>query len=197
MDHAIELLVDVKPKGPGSTYLRNLKIGDQVEFVGPFGNFIVKDSYIADQRVNASTHQLLFVATGSGISPTRSMILDLLITKKCQAPIRLWWGMRYQEDCFWGQDFDQLAEQHPNFQWDLVLSKPPEDWPLHKGYTTTYVFDYVKNKEEGRGKREEGKTSTPEFCFYLCGNQHMITDALVGLRSLGINNDQIHHEKFF
>ena len=26
MTHAIELLVDVKPQGPGSTYLRNLKI---------------------------------------------------------------------------------------------------------------------------------------------------------------------------
>ena len=116
INHAIELLVDVKPQGPGSTYLKNLKIGDQVEFVAPFGNFVVDENCLKRSDLAAArsdlnkSHQLLFAATGSGISPIRSMILDLFLTKKYQGSIRLWWGMRRQEDCFWIEDFDNLEK---------------------------------------------------------------------------------------
>ena len=41
MNHAIDLLVDISPSGPGSQYIQNLKPGDQVEFLGPIGNLVV------------------------------------------------------------------------------------------------------------------------------------------------------------
>ena len=164
INHAIELLVDVKPQGPGSTYLKNLKIGDQVEFVAPFGNFV-------------------FVATGSGISPIRSIILDLFLTKKYQGSIRLWWGMRRQEDCFWIEDFDNLEKEYPNFKWDLVLSNPPSDWPLHSGHVTKHVLEYAQTQNSA--------------CYYLCGNKFMIEEISTKLAEFGINREHIHTEKFF
>lgn len=204
MDHAIELLVDVKPQGPGSEYLKNLKPGDKVEFVAPFGNFVV-----ADECIKRPGLQLLFVATGSGISPVRSMILDLLQAKKYQGPIRLWWGMRRQEDCFWVEDFDNLEKEYPNFKWDLVLSQPPQTWPLHSGHVTKHVLDYVQNKAKGQGPRDKGQASPEsplalspqplalDFCFYLCGNRFMIEEVSTKLAELGINREHIHTEKFF
>ena len=195
MDHAIELLVDIKPGGPGSEFLKNLQSGKEIEFIGPFGNFVVKDECSTNQRINASTHQLLFVATGSGISPIRAMILDLLLVKKYQGPVKLWWGMRNQEDCFWAEDFDDLEKEYPNFKWDLVLSNPPDDWPLHSGHVTQYVLDCVQKKEEGRRKKEEGQTN--DMCFYLCGNKAMIDEVSTKLKETGINGEHIHTEKFF
>jgi len=133
------------------------------------------------------------------------MILDLLLVKKITLPIRLWWGMRRQEDCFWVEDFDNLEKEYPNFKWDLVLSRPPENWPLHSGHVTEHVLDYVQNREEGIGKREEGTESVPSsffllpssFCFYLCGNRFMIDELSTKLAEAGINKEHIHTEKFF
>lgn len=184
MDHAVELLVDVKPGGPGSEFLKNLQAGKEVEFIGSFGNFVVADECL--KRSN----QLLFVATGSGISPVRAMILDLLIVRKYQGPIKLWWGMRNQEDCFWTEDFDELEKDYPNFKWDLVLSSPPAEWPLHSGHVTTHVLDYVKRPES----RDQSQETT---CFYLCGNRFMIEEVSGKLKELGLSQNHIHTEKFF
>jgi len=189
INHAIELLVDVKPQGPGSTYLKNLKIGDQVEFVAPFGNFVVDENCLKRSDLAAArsdlnkSHQLLFAATGSGISPIRSMILDLFLTKKYQGSIRLWWGMRRQEDCFWIEDFDNLEKEYPNFKWDLVLSNPPSDWPLHSGHVTKHVLEYAQTQNSA--------------CYYLCGNKFMIEEISTKLAEFGINREHIHTEKFF
>ncbi len=199
MDHAIEFLVDVKPGGPGSEFLKNLQAGNEVEFVGPFGNFIVHDN---EQGTRA---ELLFVATGSGISPIRAMILDLLIVKKYQGSIKLWWGMRNQEDCFWTEDFDELEHEYSNFKWGLVLSNPPSDWPLQSGHVTEHVMDYVKGKMTNDELRMTNDTNThstfniqhSEFCFYLCGNRFMIDEVSTKLTELGINKEHIHAEKFF
>ncbi|MBI5357077.1 hypothetical protein HZB78_05735 [Candidatus Collierbacteria bacterium] len=221
MNHAIELLVDIKPGGPGSEFLKKLQAGNEVEFIGPFGNFVVKEecSMLNAQR---STHQLLFVATGSGISPIRSMILDLLLVKKYQGQIKLWWGMRNQEDCFWSEDFDELEKNYPNFKWDLVLSNPPDNWPLHSGHVTQHVLDYIQkqipnteyripnkilHKVESSHSEFPARNATlsvaggsiqhSEFCIYLCGNRFMIDEVSTKLKELGINTGHIHTEKFF
>ena len=188
MDHAVELLVDIKPGGPGSEFLKNLQSGKEIEFIGPFGNFVVKDECIIHQP-SSINHQLLFVATGSGISPIRAMILDLLIVKKYQGPIKLWWGMRNQEDCFWTEDFDELERDYPNFKWDLVLSNPPDDWPLHSGHVTQFVLDFVNQPLTINHQ--------PSTCFYLCGNKAMIDEVSTKLKKTGINGEHIHTEKFF
>lgn len=213
MNHAIELLVDVKPQGSGSEYLKNLKPGDKVEFVAPFGSFIVADECIKRPGLSEERpglNKLLFVATGSGISPVRSIILDLLQVKKYQGSIRLWWGMRRQEDCFWVEDFDNLEKEYPNFKWDLVLSRPPQNWPLHSGHVTGHVLDYVKTQipnteyripnnapSDTKLSHSEFSIQNSVFCFYLCGNRFMIEEVSTKLTELGINREHVHTEKFF
>lgn len=190
MIHGVDILVDVKPQGEGSLYLSHLTPGDDIEFIGPFGNFVIPPD---------DPHgELLFIATGSGISPIRSMITNELVHHGSKKPMRLWWGMRHEADCFWVEDFDDLEKEHPNFEWDLVLSKPPEEWPLHSGYVTKYALDYVKNKYKEQGLSDRGqKPSAPDFCFYLCGSRQMIEDVSTGLMKFGITSEHIRYEKFF
>src|SRR6476659_1122349 len=58
------LLFNLIPGGPGSTYLHGLREGDPMTFKGPAGSFFLRDDL---------NKRILFVATGTGIAPFRSM----------------------------------------------------------------------------------------------------------------------------
>ena len=171
-DHAIELLVDVGPQGLGSKYLQDLKPGDEVEFMAPAGRFVV-----------AEEKELWFVATGSGISSIKSMILDLLVDKKDSRPMWLHWGLRYPEDVFWFTDFAELAEEYDNFTFDPVLSGPSGGWKFCEGHVTECVVKHHKN------------FST--IGAYLCGNKAMIEEVSAKLREKGVDQEKIHSEEFY
>lgn len=175
MSHAIEILVDVSPGGLGSTYLKNLKPGDTVEFMAPAGRFVVEQ--------NPNEKELVFVATGSGISSVKSMLEDLLIDKQDRRPMWLHWGLRYADDVFWFDDLARLAEEHENLTFDLVLSKPPEEWELCRGRVTECV---VKHHND-----------FGTMGAYLCGNKQMIEDVHKLLVAKGVPLEQIHHEQYY
>ena len=63
--YVIDLLLNLVPGGPGSTFLFSLQSGDPVSFRGPAGTFVLRE--YRDRR-------LLFVATGTGLAPIRSML---------------------------------------------------------------------------------------------------------------------------
>src|SRR3989344_1847576 len=71
-----ELCVTLVDGGVSSSYLHSLKAGDRIQAMAPLGTFTFKD----DNRDS------VFIATGSGIAPFRSMIGDLLEKK---TPLRL------------------------------------------------------------------------------------------------------------
>src|SRR3989344_2142297 len=75
IDHAIELLVDITPRGIGTTYVQGLKPGDLISFMAPAGMFTVAQP---GTPVGDGEKSLVFIASGSGITPIRSMILDQL-----------------------------------------------------------------------------------------------------------------------
>ena len=55
------ILVDTSPNGPGSKFFENLKVGEKISYLGPFGTFTFKD--------NDHAKELIFLGTGSGCSP--------------------------------------------------------------------------------------------------------------------------------
>jgi phenol/toluene 2-monooxygenase (NADH) P5/A5 len=117
-NHKVEILVDVGPQGDGSMYLQSLNPGEEVTFMAPAGQFVLSQ--------DPTEEKLLFVATGSGISALRSMILHLLHTQNDTRPINLHWGMRYVQDIFWEEEFRLLEKQFPNFHFDLAISQAPK-----------------------------------------------------------------------
>ncbi len=176
MKHAVEICVDVTPGGKGSTYLKNLKPGDEVSFMGPLGRFVLSQDKDKEKK-------LLFVATGSGIAPLRSMVLDLLVTDKDKREIWLYWGLRYVEDMFWEEDFRMKHQFHQNFNYQLMLSKPPDErWPLLSGYVT----EEIKELEIGS-----------DWGVYLCGNERMMEEVKKITKEAKVGKDQVHFEKFF
>lgn len=174
VDHGFGLVAEMVPGGVGSTYLVNLQPGDTVEFLAPLGKFVV----------DVSTKKRLFVATGSGIVPIWSMINDLLLVRQETAPLRLHWGMRSEADLFWVDNLERLAEVHPNFVFDIVLSQASEEWSLCRGH----VQDCLR--------RDFGEARLADWQGYVCGSPAHVADIARTLAELGMHDEQIVHERF-
>ena len=168
------LLIDTSPGGPGSKYFENLKAGDKISFLGPFGTFIFKP--------DSSTKHILFLGTGSGCAPLRSIIDNLLKVEHVQTPITLYLGLRYETDIFWQDYFKKLSQDYPNFKFVLVISKPDANCQEKTGHITDLI--------------NQDCPDTSCLAAYLCGNMSMIEEATSILISHGLAREKIYIEKF-
>lgn len=169
----VVIIVDISPKGRGTDYVFRTKVGDRAEFVGPLGRFNVQDD---------GAKKLLFVATGSGISPLRSMIHDLL-EKGEKRPISLYFGLRYDEDLFLLEDFEQLEQKNSNFSFNVCLSQPGDTWEGRRGHVTGHIDGDISDWEN--------------WSAYLCGNGAMIASVRDLLLRRGVPKERIYTEQFF
>jgi NAD(P)H-flavin reductase len=167
----ITLLFNLVPGGPGSTYLFSLRPGDETRFKGPAGAFYVRDDPARD---------LLFVATGTGIAPIRSMIEDRL-ERGFARRITLYWGLRSERDVYYREELGALAERHPHFSYIITLSRPQGRWTGEIGRVTKLV--------------EERLTSVKNLAVYLCGNSGMIRDVTALVNRKGLC--PIYREKYY
>lgn len=168
---------DVAP-GIMSSYIFNLKAGDKVSISGPFGEFFAKDT----------DREMIFVGGGAGMAPMRSHIFDQLGRIKTDRKITFWYGARSLREMFYTEDFDQLAEEHDNFTWEVALSDPlPEDnWEGYTGFIHTVLYDnYLKDHP------------APEDCeFYMCGPPMMNAAVIKMLEDLGVEPENIMLDDF-
>jgi CDP-4-dehydro-6-deoxyglucose reductase, E3 len=166
----IDLVLNFVTGGPGSTYLFGLREGDRTRFKGPAGSFYLRES----------TKRLLFVATGTGIAPFRSMLAALAETHDPRA-VTLFWGLRSERDVYYQDELLALAAEHPRFTFVTTLSRPSGTWQGPKGRVTELVerdIDSVQNLE-----------------VYLCGNSGMIKDVTTILNRKGLC--PIYREQYY
>lgn len=175
-DGTIEILQSVAPMGEGSKWMLGLKAGDTARFLGPLGKFTLEKE---------SPKQKMFVATGCGIAPLRSMIMDELNGQGTgnNKQMTLFWGLRYETDVFWKEEFETLAKKHQNFRFVITLSQPTDAWAGARGRVTAHVV--------------AGTPGLVNAEFYLCGNRQMILDMKGLLADNGVPQGQIFTETFF
>ncbi len=164
---------DVSPGGPGSKWTRAHGVGDTATFMAPLGMFILDTE---------SHRRKVLVATGTGIAPYRSMLLDYL-SHDGTDDITLYWGMRHEEDLYWMSEFQELSIKYPNFRFVVCLSQPSSSWQGAKGRVTEHVVQEELNIERSD--------------VYLCGNQHMIKDMEGQLKEKQVPIHQIFRELYF
>lgn len=186
-NHGFHILAEIIDDGKGSEFFKKIQPGQEVEVLAPLGRFVIQDNKLMNQQTNESMSKLLFVATGSGIVPIYSMINDLLINKQDKRQVRLHWGMRGEADLFFVDNLERLAEEHPNFVFDIVLSKPGQEWDLCSGH----VQDCL-----GRDFPAQGGQGLLGWEAYVCGSQERVRDISQKLEELGMKKQDIYHEKF-
>ena len=145
---------------------------------GPFGEFFAKDT-------NA---EMVFIGGGAGMAPMRSHIFDQLRRIKTDRKISFWYGARSLRECFYTEEYDELAAENPNFQWHLALSDPqPEDnWEGLTGFIHNVLYEqYLKDHP------------APEDCeYYMCGPPMMNAACIKMLLDLGVERDNILLDDF-
>lgn len=166
------------PPGLMSTYVFNLKPGDKVTVMGPFGEFFAKDT----------DAEMVFVGGGAGMAPMRSHIFDQLKRLNSKRKISFWYGARSWRETFYNDEYDQLAEEHDNFEWHLALSDPqPEDnWEGPTGFIHNVLYEnYLKDHP------------APEDCeYYMCGPPMMNASVIKMLLDLGVEPENILLDDF-
>ncbi len=166
------------PPGLMSSYIFNLKPGDQVVISGPYGEFFARET----------DNEMIFVGGGAGMAPMRSHIFDQLKRLHAKRKISFWYGARSLRDVFYQEDFDQLEKEFDNFSWHLALSEPlkEDNWQGPTGFIHQVLYDtYLSRHPE------------PEACeYYLCGPPLMIDAVLNMLDSLGVEEENILFDDF-
>jgi len=169
---------DSVPPGVVSSYLFSLKPGDHARISGPYGEFYARDT----------THEMVFIGGGTGMAPMRSHILDQLLRIDTKRKISFWFGVRSKRDLFYHEEFQRLAEEHPNFTYTAALSepKPEDDWNGPVGFIHSVLYDqYLRDHP------------APEDCeYYMCGPPLMIAAVQRMLTNLGVSEENVMFDDF-
>lgn len=168
--NTLQIIVSIAHDGIGSTFLRNLKIGDHVTCIGPSGRFVLPER---------PAHELVFIVTGTGIAPILSM-LDELKTQKCQSSMHLLFGIRDMTELFAIDRLEEFQNSLPQFDYTICFSQT--------------VPEHIAHAVEGRVT--DHIHYSPEAEYFLCGHPFMVRDASDLLIKNGVPETQIFHEKF-
>jgi Na+-transporting NADH:ubiquinone oxidoreductase subunit F len=166
------------PPGQMSSYLFNLKPGDEVVISGPYGDFFAKET----------DNEMIFIGGGAGMAPMRSHIFDQFKRIGTKRKVSFWYGARSMREAFYVEDFDSIAEVNESFSWHLALSEPLEEdgWTGLKGFIHQVLYDnYLEDHP------------APEDCeYYICGPP-MMNDAVIQmLTDLGVEPENIMFDDF-
>ncbi|XID75037.1 ferredoxin reductase [Alkanindiges sp. WGS2144] len=126
-----ELAIAVKRQGLVSNYLaQQAQRGDVVEISQAQGEFVLP----------AMAQSLLFIASGSGITPMLPMITQAL--QQSSQPVSL---IYFSRDPAFGQLFEQLQQQYPHFVLHVINTTASTD-RLNESTLQHYCADYVSRE---------------------------------------------------
>lgn len=169
---------DALPPGKVSSYVFNLKSGDEVTISGPFGEFFMDES----------DSEVILVGGGAGMAPLRSHVFDLFFAKNTRRKVSYWYGGRSLKEVFYTEEFLELERKFSNFSFHLALSNPlPEDnWTGATGFIHLVLLDqYLKEHP-----------APEDINYYLCGPPMMTKAIFTMLEGLGVEKNNIHFDDF-
>ena len=172
-EEGFDFLVKLLPHGVGSALFASLRPGDPIHFTGPMG-FFVNDLQHAGDAV--------YCATGTGIAAALPMIQEVLARPSEGGKVRLYWGMRSEEELYWQDELAALA--HPRFEAELWLSRPSASWTGRRGRISHPVVAALPDLHKP--------------VFYVVGNGDMVRDVRALLLAAGVDRKrQIRQEVFY
>ena len=109
-----------------------MKERDILRFEAPLGTFFLREE---------STKPIVFVASGTGFAPIKSILLDSF-AKGITRPMVLYWGGRRPKDMYMNALCEQWAAEHANFKYVPVISDalPEDNWTGRSGFVHRAVM---------------------------------------------------------
>lgn len=171
-DALLELHIRKVDGGAMSNYWFNkAKVNDLLRFNGPFGTFFLRPSI--------ENRDLIFLATGTGIAPVKSMLDSLTANPRQQQPksISVYWGSRKLED-----QYLHAGSFQGDFRFIPVLSRPPAEWTGAQGYVQQIALSMHPDLSNAS--------------VYACGSDQMIHSAKSVLTKAGLPSNHFYSDAF-
>ena len=190
-DRAANAWKDVPP-GIMSSYIFDLKPGDEVTISGPYGEFFAKET----------DAEMVFVGGGAGMAPMRSHIFDQFRRINTDRKVSFWYGARSFREAFYVDHFDKIQEENDNFVWHLALSDvvDEDDWenpesPSRQAMGAKHGYTgFIHNVLFENYLKEH---PAPEDCeYYMCGPPMMNKAVISMLEDLGVPPENIALDDF-
>ncbi len=173
-----EIAVTRVETGAGSKYLHDLPEGSVISAIGPHGLFT---------RNAEDPHPALFVGTGTGVTPLRSMLRAAIRQRQTT---RLWLllGVRHEEDILYREEMESLVKMHPEVRFAVTLSRPGQTWTGMSGYVQNHVPTLLRELESESG-------TAPHV--FVCGLERMVKSVRELCRGeLGVDRKRVHTERY-
>jgi ferredoxin-NADP reductase len=178
-NNTFDLCLNRVDEGFMSNFLCDRVVGETARFHGPHGLFVLKPE----------VEDMIFVATGTGVAPFRSMAQHLFgrdgtgVQRHNGRKVWLIYGTRYAEDVYYQKEFEELAASEPNFHYTATLSRPTDDWTGGRGYVQEHLRQIV-------GERKD-------LHVYICGLNEMVnaTRKLL-VEELGWDKKRVVYERY-
>ncbi|MBI4430829.1 MAG: FAD-dependent oxidoreductase [Candidatus Omnitrophica bacterium] len=170
-DH-IDLCIKLVEGGAVTHWLWHMKGGEEIQIQGPYGKFILPEEI---------DFEPVFVATGTGIAPFRSMIHTLL-ENGFRKDFSLLFGVRFDNAIPYENEWRALEKRYPNFKYIPTVSRSTPEWKGEKGYAQALIGKYFREPKRRR--------------VYICGLNDMIQAVKQVCLDLGYAADQIFHERY-
>ncbi len=166
-----ELCLNRVKEGVFSPWLFAMNPGDTVDMAGPLGYFVLRNP----------ARDALFVATGTGIAPVRS-ILRANLAEPRPAQATLLFGARYPASLLYRAEFDAMAATQPAFRFWPTVSRPDASWTGRTGRVQQHLLEAIGDRRD--------------IDVYICGLREMVDDVRTILKSVGFDRKQIIVEKY-
>jgi CDP-4-dehydro-6-deoxyglucose reductase len=164
------LCLNLVAEGLVSPRLFALAPGEHIEVQEPLGYFTLRHP----------ERPAVFVATGTGIAPFRSILHTWLPQS---APITLLFGVRHAHGVLYRDEFETLAQRHKHFRFIPSVTRPDDSWKGVTGRVQVHLENALAEH-----------ASTPDV--YICGLKEMVDDVRALLKQKGFDRKQIIYEKY-
>ena len=166
------------PPGKVSSYIFDLKPGDDVTISGPYGEFFIKETGT----------EMVYIGGGAGMAPLRSHIYELFKERKTNRKVSYWYGGRSLRELFYMDDFQALENEFDNFKMNIALSDalPEDNWTGSKGFIHQVLLDeYLSNHP-----------APEDIEYYICGPPMMLQAVRTMLDDLGVEPENVAFDDF-
>jgi len=174
----LEIAVSYVDGGAATQLLGNLQTGQTIDASGPYGRFCLMDP--------DANRRYLLVATGTGVTPYRSMLPQLKVLMGARdVAVALVYGARNEGELLYGEEFEAFARENPNFHFYSCLSRTPRAQPRphdRNGHVHVALTDL--------------RPDPAHDIAYLCGNPNMVDEAFALLKDAGLPIPHIRREKY-
>ncbi len=172
---ALDFWIKLVNGGLASEWFRTAELGTALQMEGPQGKFVLDDK--------PRKEEMIFVGTGTGIAPLRSMVCHYLPLYP-DTRAKVVFGVRHVKDVFGAEEMFELQKKYPHLSYEITLSRPElPQWAGSKGRVTDSLKTY--------------RASGPGAEAFLCGSMDMIKEVRTALQAQGFDRKDVHFERFF